>query len=62
MYKTIDEIKNEYHKNDVCMVSLLVYMLEEEDLQITDEEIEELLNWAGEDDVTPAEVRAGGVD
>lgn len=66
-YEDIDEdlierIKQEYHKNDVCMVGLISDMIDNEGLRIKDNEIMILLNWAGEDDVTPAEVRAGGID
>lgn len=58
----IERVEQEYHKSDVCMVALISYMIDNEGLQIKDNEIMILLNWAGEDDVTPAEVRAGGID
>lgn len=58
----IQKTQEEYFENDVCMASLLINNIEE-GKSYTDEEIQTLLEWAGEDDcITVSEIREGGVN
>lgn len=51
----VEEIKKMYHENNVSMPELLHSLIVDEGYKISDEEIQELLEWSGDDECVTVE-------
>jgi hypothetical protein len=55
--KALEIVQREYHNNDISMTELIIDMLKTQEIKLSNDEIYELLCWAGEEDyMSPEEI------